>query len=141
MIAWIAYGLAWQSAAGIVRIAEMPIAMGAGSLAGPGTIAAIESGLLPTPERDLLLALAYQQDGNSDKAQELYRRTPQFAESWNNLGVLLKQSGKEAEGRQAFEHALELDPKLAEAGLNLGRPQESFWTALHEKNVDRKSVV
>ena len=102
-----------------------------GSLAGPVTVWHLENRLSPTPERDLLLATAYQQDGANDKAERLYRTLPDFAESWNNLGVLLRSARKEQQAQQAFEKALELDPGMAEAGLNLGRPPQGIWAEQH----------
>ena len=52
-----------------------------GSFGGPVSIAVFENLPQETPERDLLLAMAYQHDGQRDKAEALYRQLPQFAES------------------------------------------------------------
>ncbi len=134
-------GMLLQYLQGILRWAAAPISFGMGSFAGPVTTWYLESRLPQTPERDLLLAIAYQQGGENEKAARLYRSLPQFAESWNNLGVILKNSGKETEARQAFERALEINPGLAEAVLNLGRAPQSFWTELHQKYVSGRPML
>jgi tetratricopeptide (TPR) repeat protein len=112
----------------IHRLSRAPLSLYMGSMAGTKNHWYLENFLPPTPERDLHLALAYQQNGDKEKAQQLYRGLPQFAESWNNLGVMLKEAGKEAEAREDFEHALQLDPSLGEAALNLGRAPSDLWT-------------
>ncbi len=126
-------GMLGQYIQGMLRFSEVPISFGMGSLSGPVTTWYLENRMPKTPDRDLLLAIAYQQGGESDNAGRLYRDLPQFAESWNNLGVILKNAGKVTEARQAFEKALQLDPALAEAALNLGQPPRSFWTEEHQK--------
>jgi tetratricopeptide (TPR) repeat protein len=113
---------------GAFNLARMPISVGMGSLAGAETHVYLES-LPPTADRDLYLAMNWQQSGEQAQAEQLYRRLPNFAESWNNLGVLLKQQGKDAEAKRAFEKALELDPQLNEAALNLGRQPADLWTS------------
>ena len=141
LTAWIAVGLFTGIIQGISRAAEMPLSSGMGSLAGPVTVWHLENRLPSTPERDLLLATAYQQSGEQDKAERLYRSLSDFAESWNNLGVLLRSAGKEQQARQAFEKALELDPRLAEAGLNLGRAPQGIWAAQHFKYLPDRSMI
>jgi len=131
-VGWFTLGLAQQYADAILNMASMPVSIGGGSYAGPVNIAALKSHFYASSEQDLMLAIAYQQDGQRDQAQRLYRNLPQFAESWNNLGVILKNTGKDQEARAAFEKALQLDPKLAEAALNLGRPPSDFWTEQHQ---------
>lgn len=138
---WFAVGFAGQYIQAILRMAARPISMTMGSYAGPVTAWYLENRLPATPERDLLLAFSYQQSGENDKAERLYRSLPNFAESWNNLGVILKTAGKEQEARQAFEHALQLDPGLAEAALNLGRSPQSYWTELHQKYLPGRTML
>lgn len=122
-IAWISAGVAGT----LVETGER-LCIWAGSLAGPPNTAYIES-LLPSPERDLVLAVAWQQGGDNGKAERLYRTLPDFAESWNNLGVLLNNAGKQQDARMAFERALQMDPQLQEAALNLRGKAGDFWTA------------
>ena len=141
LTAWFGVGLFTVIVQGVSRAAGMPLSSGMGSLAGPVTVWHLENRLSPTPERDLLLATAYQQDGANDKAERLYRNLPDFAESWNNLGVLLRSAGKEQKAQQAFEKALELDPGLAEAGLNLGRPPQGIWAEQHLKYLPDRSMI
>lgn len=130
---WIGTGVVNCGLEVFLRFAALPLSTAAGSYAGPASQGVFQKLLPGTPERDLLLAIAYQQSRENGKAEALYRRLPQFAESWNNLGVLLKNAGKEAEARQAFERALQMQPALAEAELNLGRPPRTLWTELHKK--------
>ncbi len=139
--AWFAMGVVGQYVQFILRVAAIPVSMGMGTFAGPQTVSYLDRWFPPTPERDLLLAFAYQQSGEMEKAERLYRALPQFAEGWNNLGVILKTSGKEQEARQAFERALKLDPGLPEAALNLGRGPQSFWTQQHEKYLPGRPML
>jgi tetratricopeptide (TPR) repeat protein len=103
---------------GFLRLRNAPPAISSGSLAGPANVAYLE-GLPAGKDRDILRAFAYQQSGEDEKAASLYRAIPEFAESWNNLGVLLKKAGKDGEARSAFESALRLDPDLPQASFNL----------------------
>jgi tetratricopeptide (TPR) repeat protein len=141
LVGWFSIGLVGQYVAAILRRASLPISAVAGTYAGPITIDCFEHHLPPTPERDLLLAIAYQQDGQLEKAERFYRNLPQFAEGWNNLGVILKEAGKDQEARAAFEKALALDPKMAEAALNLGRPPSDFWTEQHQKYLPGRPMI
>lgn len=140
-VGWYTCGLAQEYIQAIFTLATMPISIGGGSYAGPANIAALESRLRGSPERDLMVALAYQQDGQRDKAAGLYRALPEFPESWNNLGVILKEAGKDDEARAAFEKALQLDPSFAEAALNLGRPPSNYWTEIHQKYVPDRPML
>ncbi|MCX6618883.1 MAG: tetratricopeptide repeat protein, partial [Acidobacteria bacterium] len=137
---WFGIGLASGCVGGILRVAASPISMAMGKLASPVTIAFFEK-LPQGAERDFLLALAYQQDGQRDKAERLYRQLPQYAESWNNLGVILKNAGREQEAQQAFEQALRLNPQLAEAALNLGRPAQGLWAEAHAKYLPGQPML
>ncbi len=140
-VAWYGTGLATQAVQTVLRVAAIPIQMAMGSFAGPVTAWHLETRLPATSDRDLLLAISYQQSGENEKAERLYRRLPQFAEGWNNLGVLLKNAGKDQEARQAFERGLELDPQLAEAALNLGQPPRTMWTEFHQKYLPGRAML
>jgi tetratricopeptide (TPR) repeat protein len=137
---WYAAGIVSVGTTGLLRFAAAPLGTANGSYAGPATKAYFER-LPATPERDLLLAIAHQHSREPADAERLYRSVPQFAEAWNNLGVILKQAGKEPEARQAFEHSLQLNPNLAEAAYNLGRGTPSLWTELHEKYLPSQPMV
>jgi hypothetical protein len=123
-----AMGLMANLNRGGLRLRNSPSAMWSGSLASPPNIDYLEGRAVASKERNLLLAVAYQQSGDDEKAERLYRELPDFAESWNNLGVLLKKAGKDAEARPAFEQALRLDPQLPEAQLNLSGSATDYWT-------------
>jgi len=103
-----------------------------GNLLGSSTLYSLESNVARSPERDLLLAIAYQRDGQLEKALKLYQGLPQFGEAWNNLGVLLKNSGDAEASRRAFQHALERRQDFPEAEWNLGKPARGEWVKLHE---------
>jgi len=137
---WLAMGFALAQVSGILRLSAAPVGATEGSYAGPLTKAYFES-FPATPERDLLLAVAAQQSGDLSAAEKLYRGAPQFAESWNNLGVILQQTGKKEEAQKAFARALEIEPGLAEASYNLGRATPSLWTELHEKYLPGQPML
>lgn len=116
----------------IVRIATMPISSFSGSLKG-SEVREHFSILPASPERDLLIAMADQDSGKTAQAEQEYRALPQFAESWNNLGVLLARDGKKDDAQHAFESALQIDPSLPEATYNLGRPVRDEWVDIHQR--------
>ena len=62
--------------------------------------------------------------GKLDEAVACYRRAlelkPDYAEAYNNLGIVLKEQGKLDEAIACFRRALELKPDYAEAHSNLG---------------------
>jgi len=140
LVGWLAAGVGGLYVQGAIRLGASVIYNGLGQFSSPATIAHFQS-FPATPQRDLLLAIGYQQAGQIDKAERLYRSLPQFPQSWNNLGVLLKEAGKEAEARQAFERALAADPTLAEAALNLGQPARSYWTEQHQKYLPGQPML
>ena len=149
LAAWLGTGFATCWAVVLLHYASLPTGLANGSFAGPAGEHVFQHRLPATPERDLLLAISRHQSGENAQAEALYRRLPQFAESWNNLGVLLKNAGREDEARQAFERALEIDPALAEAALNLGRPQvagesaagASFWAQVYATNQPGRPML
>jgi tetratricopeptide (TPR) repeat protein len=140
LVGWLATGVGGWYVQGAIRLGASPISDGLGQFSSPATIANFQS-FPATPQRDLLLAIGHQQAGQIDKAERLYRSLPQFPQSWNNLGVLLKEAGKEVEARQAFERALAADPGLAEAALNLGQPARSYWTEQHQKYLAGRPML
>lgn len=136
---WLAAGFACAMSAGARRFIAMPFPLG--SLAGAPMRQYLQNRLPASSERTLLLALSSQQEGDSAQAERLYRAVPQFAESWNNLAVLLMESGREAEARQAFERALQLDPALSEAAFNLGRPASAPWLEAAQSHATRGALL
>ena len=74
-------------------------------------LAAVEDGL--TPEIVTALGSANLALGRLGQAEELLRRAvkeePDRAEGWNNLGVVLIESGQTAEAAQVFRRAFALD--------------------------------
>ncbi len=140
LVVWIAGGLGTLLLEIESRVASAPVSMFSGTIADPASRAYLDK--LPfTTARDLLQAVALQQNGDNAPAESLYRSLPQFPEAWNNLGVLLKNSGKDSEARQAFETALRLDPALHEAALNAGQPPADFWTEQYHKIFSRPMLA
>jgi tetratricopeptide (TPR) repeat protein len=140
VVGWLSLGLMGSFVSLVFHESTAPLSESEGTFAGPTTIADLES-LPKTPERDLLLAMAYQHDDQAARAEALYRELPQFPESWNNLGVLLKNSGKGPEAKQAFERAVQLDPQIAEARLNLGNPPSDYWTESHQRYLPERAML
>jgi tetratricopeptide (TPR) repeat protein len=64
-------------------------------------------------------ALSFHKAGNPGAAEPLYREVlaarPNLAQGWNLLGMARAQTGRAAEGLDAFERALSLKPDLTEA--------------------------
>jgi hypothetical protein len=138
---WLALGTAGELTQIRVRQYSMPLSIGMGNLGGPTTRWYLENRLPASPERDLLLAIGYQDESQTAKAEQLYRQLPQFSESWNNLGALLQKSGKTADARQAFEQALRLDPGMPDARWNLEHKVLDSWTEMHQKLVPDRAMV
>jgi tetratricopeptide (TPR) repeat protein len=141
-VAWIAEGVAGTSLrASSNRSFGYFFDLRSGTLFGSSTTETLESRGVKGPERDLLMAIAYQRDGQPDEAIKLYKGLPQFAEGWNNLGVLLKNSGDDEGSRRAFEHAVQLRPDFPEAEWNLGKPARGDWVKLHERFAVDKPMM
>lgn len=109
---WLALGYSRTYAQVIARSFAMPIRVG--MISGPENFDRYP----PSAERTLMQAISKQVVNDAAEAERLYRSIPQFAESWNNLGVLLARAGNEAESRDAFARALAIDPALGEAIVN-----------------------
>ena len=139
LAAWGAFLIFEGFGAGVLNRARAPISGASGTWAGEGNQYYLKS--LPwSPERELLLGLSAQQGGQFSEAEQIYRGL-QFAESWNNLGVLLRQQHKEDEAAQAFRRALELDPQLAEATLNLGKGATDSWTTQYQRYYPGRPMI
>ncbi len=140
VIGWLAMGLAGLYAAAFTRHNFAPAAVRNGNYVGQNARWHFQR-LRASPERDLLLAIAYQQGGDYRRAEETYRKLPQFAESWNNLGVLMKRRGQDDDARQAFRRALQIHPQLHEAAFNLDGSTPDFWTQLHREYLPDKPML
>jgi tetratricopeptide (TPR) repeat protein len=139
---WYATGTLVGREVTMLRYFGLPLGFASGSMAGPSSLWVIENRFPRTPaERDFLRAYSLQQSNQPQRAEPIYRSVPQFAESWNNLGVILKNAGKEDEAKKAFARALELDPSLYEANFNLGRPVNNFWVEQHQKYLPGQPMI
>jgi Flp pilus assembly protein TadD len=74
------------------------------------------------------LGLAHEAVDDFASAEKAYRRSTKvdqnFAEAFNNLGVLLREDGKLPEATTMLERAVALDPQLTAARFNLGLAYE-----------------
>lgn len=73
----------------------------------------------------LSLAAACARELSSPEKAEIYLRAlisvqPGMVEAHNDLGMLLKDSGRHAEAKATFDKALEINPQLVPAHVNLG---------------------
>jgi cytochrome c-type biogenesis protein CcmH/NrfG len=139
LVAWFCVGWMKQSFVGLGLVGESPMSFG--NLAGPTEQWFFQNRLPSTPERNFLLALSDQQGGDNETAARLYQQASEYAESWNNLGVIRRIQGKDAEASEAFRHAVRMDPTLAEAGFNLGRPASDYWTRVHQQYVPNFPMI
>ncbi|WP_448192448.1 tetratricopeptide repeat protein [Azospirillum sp. sgz301742] len=99
--------------------------------AGGGLVrkrAAVASGVQGKRDAPTLFAagVSHYKAGRLAEAEVAYRRSieldPQYAWSWNNLGVvLMNRLGRPAEAEVAYRKAIRLDPQYALAWNNLGR--------------------
>ena len=75
------------------------------------------------PKSAYNLALTQAQTGQKEAALANYQAAPRFArnyaQAWNNLGVLLKAMNRPDEAKRAFQQALAINPDLSEAQRNL----------------------
>jgi TPR repeat protein len=141
---WLAGGVTSAASGYLLRHFSSPLSMWSGSMADSASRQFLDT-LEATGERDLMRAFAFQQNGDDWKAELLYRQLPQFAESWNNLGVIhwkaqhAKDSSdykrQQALAREEFQKALALDPSSAEAASNLGRPTNDVWVRAYRDAV------
>ena len=141
LLVWIGLGIEAGILRGVSRVAAIPLNLAMGSLAGPVSQDYLEHKVPSAPERNLLLAVAHHQSGRLEQAEVLYRSLPGFGESWNNLGVILRRNGKEQEAKQAFEKALQLDPALGEAAVNLGQPPRGFWVEQYARYFPGRPMI
>jgi tetratricopeptide (TPR) repeat protein len=93
----------------------------------PAAEAALTKGLELDPSStdiSTLLARAYQESGQTDKAMALIEKSaganPQDARAQFNRGIFLLNANKNEEAIAAFEAATKADPNLAEAYFRLG---------------------
>jgi tetratricopeptide (TPR) repeat protein len=136
---WVAIGLASVYATLILRSWSGPILFG--GLGGPVVEHWLTTELPDTPARTLAAAIGHQQIGEGKDAERLYRALPQYAESWNNLGVILSDEGKADEARAAYARAREIDPMLPEAALNLGEQTSNAVVNLHGKYLPGRPMI
>lgn len=127
VVLWYSFGALTLYLNGAFRLFATPINMWMGSLSTPQGQEYLEK-MPDFDARNFLLALSKQQSGDPETAMRIYLGQPQYAQAWNNLGVIYRQRGDETKAKEAFEKALQTDPDLNEAKLNLGLPTSDPWT-------------
>jgi tetratricopeptide (TPR) repeat protein len=136
---WVSIGLVSQYSRAIEPATPEPLHVG--EIGGPDDIEFFRDRLPASAERDLLVAIAYHTAGDLTEAERRYRNLPQFAVSWNNLGVVLSRTRRADEAQQAFGRALEIAPDLAEAILNTDGLPRSLETELHQKYAPVRKMI
>jgi tetratricopeptide (TPR) repeat protein len=133
-ICWYSIGLTSVFMAGGENLFNSSMNAWMGNIGVPQAVQKVE-GYPATSARNFLLALGFQQNGENQKALRIYLGQPQYAEAWNNLGVIYRQNGDEAKARDAFENALRVNPDLQVAKLNLGQPTsgKDFFVEQHRQ--------
>jgi len=106
---------------------------------GPGP-RAIEPSIAPAPRP----AAAAVPPTAVARAESCYRLAicaqPDIALYWFNLGVSVEDQGRSSEAIAAYEQALELDPRLADAHFNLARLLEQVGRRSNDELVLRRAV-
>ena len=78
------------------------------------------------------------------RAESCYRLAicaqPSIALYWFNLGVSVEDQGRSSEAIEAYEHAIALDPKHADAHFNLARLLEVVGRRSNDELVLRRAV-
>ncbi|NPA25397.1 MAG: tetratricopeptide repeat protein, partial [Deltaproteobacteria bacterium] len=91
------------------------------------------------PDLNLQLASACYSLRKPEQAYQALTRCltkkPQQGGLWNNIGILIHESGKPADAIKCFQHALEIDPELDDAHANLlwSLAQACIWDKLDEE--------
>jgi protein O-GlcNAc transferase len=77
-----------------------------------------------------LLAMAYQEQGNSDEAARVLRqcleREPERADAYDQLGRIAQQEGEHDKAVTYFEQARQYDPKMAGISYRLGNAYKAL---------------
>ena len=141
LVSWFCYGWMGQSLAPPMLMGEAPISMASGSLGSSSTRQFLEQRLSPTPERDFLMALSFEEAGDYATATRLYQEAPQYAESWNNLGAIWRIQGRAADAVEAFRQAMQQNSNLTEATFNLGLPTSNYWAQIHRQYASNTPMV
>jgi len=137
LVTWVALGAAGSYLRILGKGAALPVHVGM-----VNGLERFEDNYPESPERVLLQALGQYSIGEAAEAEKLYRSVPQFAESWNNLGVIQARSGRTDDSRQSFARALEIDPNLPEAILNTsGDARTPVMEILKQYAPDAKHIA
>lgn len=90
-----------------------------------GSISAAELNIPPRAAKEFEKGKKALLKDRLDEARDHFQRSveiyPQYAMAYNNLGVIAMRTGDMEGGKQFFVKAVELDPKLPNASLNLAK--------------------
>jgi tetratricopeptide (TPR) repeat protein len=93
--------------------------------ANPMTISASENGVPGKSLSSWKAAMKAINAGNYMEAEDQLRAavtaSPKFAQGWHTLGIVASTNQKRTEAKDAWEHAIEADPKLLQPYLALAR--------------------
>ena len=110
--------------------------------AAPRSVSLIAEDEAPGKARNFYKAAIKAIDAKNDaeginQLQLAVKAVPKFADGWNMLGSLYEQENKLMEARDALQHAIEANPKLASPYLRLARISNELgdWDAA-AKNED-----
>jgi tetratricopeptide (TPR) repeat protein len=95
-------------------------------------------GNVPMPGSAFLTGLGAQLEGDTNRALESYENAKSLPGAVNNAGAIWQARGDAPRAQSEFSRALELDPTLAPAKLNLGNAAEGYRVAFH--NAFRKGL-
>lgn len=93
--------------------------------ADPYTIVESENTAPSKSAKEWKAAMKAVDAGNMTEAlsqlQTAVKNSPKFAQGWHTMGILYQSIGKPAEAKDAWQHAVEADPKLLPAYVGLAR--------------------
>ena len=97
-----------------------------------------------TTEETFALAVQNHQKNNLQTAENLYKETinrnPHHVDALNNLGVILKNSGKHQKAKSCFEKAIEIKPDYINAYSNLGLVYKEIGELQKAKSCFEKAI-
>jgi tetratricopeptide (TPR) repeat protein len=111
-------------------------ALGLGTAGGAAYFQSLSN--VPSSGNAFLTGLGAQLDGDTNRALESYEAAGSVAGARNNAGTIWQARGDTPRAQSEFSQALEIDPNLMAAKLNLGNAAEGYRVAFH--NAFRKGL-
>lgn len=125
----VALGFASNTIGVVSKMVKEPPTINSGTWGNYATVKYFSKGLGNVPEKNLFLAIAYQQLKDYDTAEKLYK-SMNNPESHNNLATLYMRSGKKQQALSELDKALSMDKYMIEARYNrsLLNPEKKLET-------------